>query len=70
MIKRVVSRSEIDTDTGWGFSHTKGGVFGYEPYIAGSTDSVIVPLLADVATANVSYKLVYPDAISNLSTKY
>ena len=32
-----------------------------------STDSVIVPLLSDVTTANVSDKPVYPDVISNLS---
>lgn len=63
----MVPRSGIDTDARWGLSHTKGRIFGYELYMVCSTDSVIVPLLFDVTTANVSDKPVYPDVISNLS---
>jgi hypothetical protein len=43
MKKRVVPRSVIDTDARWGFSHTKGWIFGYKLYMVCSTDSVIVP---------------------------
>ena len=48
---------------GWGFSHTKGWVFGYKLHIVSSSYSpVIVPLSADVTTANnIPDNQVYPD---------
>ncbi|MDN5869028.1 MAG: transposase, partial [Candidatus Nitrosocosmicus sp.] len=48
---------------------TKGWLFGYKLHMICSTDpstSTIVPLSADVTTANVSDKPVYPDVISYL----
>ena len=32
MNKGIVPRSGIDTDARWGFSHTKGWLFGYKLY--------------------------------------
>jgi hypothetical protein len=59
----------IDTDARWGRSHTKGWVFGYKLHMICSTDlySTIIPISADVTTASVSDKPVYPDLISYLS---
>ena len=40
----------------------KSWIFGYKLHMVSSTDpSIIVPLSADVTTANVSDKHVYPD---------
>ena len=48
MIKGVVPRSGIDTDDArWGFSHTKGWIFGYKLHVISSTGLTIVPLAAD-----------------------
>lgn len=65
----VVPCTGIDTDAKWGYSHTKDWVFGYKLHIICSTDpsSTIIPLSADVTTANVSDKPIYPDVISYLS---
>jgi hypothetical protein len=49
----IVPRSGIDTDARWGFSHTKGWIFGYKLHLISSTGSIIVPLAADFTTANV-----------------
>jgi hypothetical protein len=54
MKKKVIPRSGIDTDARWGFSHTKGWIFGYKLHmVATSTGSIIVPLSADFTTANI-----------------
>jgi hypothetical protein len=53
MKKKVVPRSGIDTDAMWGFSHTKGWIFGYKLHLIASTGSVIIPLTADFTTANI-----------------
>ncbi len=69
MYVSIVPRSGIDTDAKWGFSRTKWWVFGYKLHIISSTDpsSTVVPLAADVTTANISDKPVYPDVVSYLS---
>jgi hypothetical protein len=59
MNKRVVPRSGIDTDARWGFSHTKGWLFGYKLHLISSTGSTIVPLAADFTTANVQDNQLY-----------
>ena len=64
-----VPYSGIDTDARWGFSHTKGWIFGYKLHIVSSNDSAVVPLVADVTTTNVHDKPVYPDLISYLSSE-
>ena len=44
MKEGIVPCSGIDTDARWGFSHTKGWIFGYKLHMVSSTDSsVIVP---------------------------
>ena len=63
----IVPRSGIDTDARWGFSHTKGWMFGYKLHMISSTDSLIVPLAADVTTANIPDNQVYPELKSSSS---
>jgi Transposase DDE domain len=60
MIEGVVPRSGIDTDARWGFSHTKGWIFGYKLHITSSTGSLIVPLSADFTQADVQDNQMYP----------
>jgi hypothetical protein len=59
MVEGVVPRSGIDTDARWGFSHTKGWIFGYKLHMISSTDSIIVPLSADFTTANIPDNQIY-----------
>ena len=66
MKEGVVPRSGIDTDARWGFSHAKRWIFGYKLHIVSSTGSpVIVPLAADVTTANIPDNQVYPELTSS-----
>ena len=53
MKKGIVPRSGIDTDARRGYSHTKGWVFGYKLHLTSTTGELVVPLTADVTTANV-----------------
>ncbi len=43
----------IDTDSKWGFSNSKGWVWGYKLHMSCSTGKLIVPLSACITTANV-----------------
>ncbi len=43
----------IDTDAKWGFSKSKGWIFGYKLHMSCSTGKLIVPLSACITTANV-----------------
>ncbi len=43
MKEGIVPRSGIDTDARWGFSHTRGWIFGYKLHIVSSTHSIVVP---------------------------
>jgi hypothetical protein len=62
MNKGIIPHSGIDKDARWGYSHTKGWIFGYKLHIVSSTgSSIIVPLSADVTTANIPDNHVYPD---------
>ena len=45
---------------GWGFSHTKGWIFGYKLYMISSTGSLIIPLSADFTQADVQDNQIYP----------
>ena len=67
--ERNVPCSGIDTNTRWGYSHTKGWIFGYKLHLISSAESIIVPLSADVTTANVSDKPVYLDMVSGLHSE-
>ncbi len=56
MKKGIVPCPGIDTDARWGYSHTKGWVFGYRLHLTSTTATAgkrSVPLTADVTTANV-----------------
>jgi hypothetical protein len=67
MEKGIVPRSGIDMDAKWGFSHTKGWIFGYKLHMISSSASIIVPLSADdITTANVQDNQVYNALISSL----
>lgn len=68
MIKGVVPRSGIDTDAKWGFSHTKGWIFGYKLHITSSTGLLIVPLSADFTQADVQDNQIYPTITSSLTS--
>ena len=60
MIKGIVPRSGIDTDARWGFSHTRGWIFGYKLHITSSTGSLVIPLSADFTQADVQDNQIYP----------
>ncbi len=64
MEKEVVPCSGIDTGARWGYSHTKGWIFGYKLHMVSSTGSLVVPLSADVTIANVQDNQVYQRLIS------
>ncbi len=68
MNKGMVPCSGIDTDARCGYSHTKGWIFGYKLHMVCSTDSNVVPLAADVTTANISDNQVYLELISSSSS--
>jgi len=68
MKKGVVPRSGIDTDARWGYSHTKGWVFGYKLHLTSTTGNLVVPLTADVTTANVQDNHVYIPLTSSSSS--
>ena len=68
MKKNEVPRSGIDTDARWGFSRTKGWIFGYKLHLACSTGSLIVPLSADFTTANITDNKMYESITSSLPT--
>jgi hypothetical protein len=66
--KGIVPRSGIDTDARWGFSRTRGWIFGYKLHLISSTGSLIVPLSADFTRANIYDNQMYPAVTSSLST--
>jgi Transposase DDE domain len=68
MDKGIVPCSGIDKDARWGYSHTKGWIFGYKLHMISSTDSIIVPLSVDFTTANVYDNQVYLGLVSCLSS--
>ncbi len=57
----------IDTDAKWGFSKSKGWVWGYKLHMSCSTGKLIVPLSADITTANVSDNKMYDKLIYSLA---
>jgi hypothetical protein len=59
MEKGIVPHSGIDKDARWGFSHTKGWIFGYKLNMVSSIcSSIIVPLSADDITQLPMYKII------------
>jgi hypothetical protein len=73
MNKGIVPRSGIDTDARWGFSHTKGWIFGYKLHLISSTGSsttTVVPLAADFTTANVQDNQLYNPMTASSSSLF
>lgn len=68
MRKNIIPHSGIDTDAKWGYSRTKGWIFGYKLHLACSTGSLIVPLSADFTTANITDNKMYESITSTLPT--
>ncbi len=57
----------IDTNAKWGFSKSKGWVYGYKLHMSCSTGRLVVPLSACVTTANVHDSKPYEKLIGSLS---
>ena len=57
----------IDTDAKWGYSKSKGWVYGYKLHLSCSTGKLIVPLAADLTTANVHDSKPYDKLIDSLT---
>ena len=72
MEKGVLPRPGIDTDARWGYSHTKGWIFGYKLHLTSTTaaaaGALVVPLTADVTTANVQDNQMYIPLTSSSSS--
>jgi hypothetical protein len=66
MKKGEVPCPGIDTDARWGYSHTKGWIFGYKLHLTCTTDKIVVPLTADVTTANIQDNQMYVPLTSSL----
>src|SRR6476646_7574145 len=66
MKKGIVPCPGIDTDARWGYSHTKGWIFGYKLHLICTTGGIVVPLTADVTTANVPDNRMYIPLTSSL----
>jgi hypothetical protein len=67
MKRGEVPRSGIDTDAKWGYSRTKGWIFGYKLHLTCSTGKIVVPLTADVTTANIPDNRMYIPLTSSSS---
>lgn len=59
--------SGIDTDAKWGYSKSKGWIFGYKLHMSCSTGKLIVPLSADLTTANVHDSKQYEKMVDSLT---
>ena len=70
MKKGKVPCSGIDTDARWGYSHTKRWIFGYKLHLTSTTGDLIVPLTADVTTANVQDNQMYVSLTSSSSAVF
>jgi hypothetical protein len=67
MKKNTLPISGIDTDARWGFSRTRGWVFGYKLHISCSTGQLIVPLSADYTTANIADNQMYRSLVTPIA---
>ncbi len=67
MKKGIVPCPGIDVDARWGYSHTKGWIFGYKLHLTCTTGKMVVPLTADVTTANVQDNQMYITLASSSS---
>ena len=59
-MEKVVPYPGIDIDARWGYSHTKGRIFGYKLHlISATTGDLLAPLAADITTANLADNKMY-----------
>jgi hypothetical protein len=66
--KGIIPCSGIDTDARWwSYSHTKGWIFGYKLHLTCTTGKLVVPLTANVTTANVPDNKMYVPLTSSSS---
>ncbi len=65
MKKGIVPCSGIDTGARWGYSHTKKWIFGYKLHLTCTTGKIVVPITADVTTANVQDNQMYVSLTSS-----
>ena len=70
MKKEIVPCPGIDTDVRWGYSHTKGWIFGYKLHLTCTTRNLVIPLTADVTTANVQDNKMYVPLTSSSSSVF
>ena len=70
MEKEAVPCSGIDTDAKWGYSHTKGWVFGYKLHLTCTTGKIILPLTADITAANLQDNQMYVPLTSSSSSVF
>ena len=70
MKKDLVPCPGIDTNARWGYSHTKGWIFGYKLHLTCTTGEIVVPLTADVTTANVQDNQMYVPLTSSSSSVF
>jgi hypothetical protein len=69
MEKGIVPCPSIDTDARWwGYSHTKGWVFGYKLHLTCTTCKLVVPLTANITTANIPDNKMYVPLTSSSSS--
>ncbi|MDE1841574.1 MAG: transposase [Thaumarchaeota archaeon] len=61
-----IPRPGIDTDARWGFSGTKGWLFGYKLHLSCSTGRLVVPLSAGITPANVYDNQEYQNLVEHL----
>jgi len=59
--------SGIDTDARWGYSKSKGWIYGYKLHMSCSTGRLIVPLSADFTTANIADNQMYHSLVNSLA---
>ena len=57
----------IDTDAKWGYSKSKGWVYGYKLHLSCSTGKLIVPLSANISTANIHDGTMYCGIVEPLA---
>ena len=67
MEKNRLPIAGIDTDARWGFSKSKGWMFGYKLHMSCSTGKLIVPLSAEISTTNVHDGNMYCTLVEPLS---
>jgi hypothetical protein len=67
MKKGLVLCPGVDTDARWGYSHTRGWIFGYKLHLTCTTGELVVPLTADITTANVPDNKMYVPLTSSSS---